>query len=66
MVQRRQNPARGSEYGGVDGLVAPLPHVPNERESLLMMYQMNPAAGFPLGLNPETEEEPPPSVKVAE
>ena len=64
MVTRKQNRLRGTEYGGVPGLVQPEPHTPVAREKLLMIYQSNPAAGFPAGMNPETEEVPTDSQQV--
>lgn len=30
---------KGSEFGGVDGLVQPLPHVPTAREQLIAIHQ---------------------------
>jgi hypothetical protein len=32
----------GSEFGGVDGLIQPAPHVPNSAERLHMIYAIDP------------------------
>jgi hypothetical protein len=51
---------KGSEYGGVEGLVQPAPHVPTPSESLMMIYATDPAAT----IDQETEELPPVTKKV--
>ena len=69
MVQQsRKNPRQGSEYGGVDGLIAPPPHdvADYPTETLMTMYGTNPAAGFPDGQNGETQDMPPETKKVAD
>lgn len=37
--RRVRDPAKGSEFGGVDGLVQPPPHEPTAREQLIAMHQ---------------------------
>lgn len=51
---------KGSEFGGVEGLIQPDPHNPADvpYEGRMMAVRLNPAAGFPEGLNPETRELP--------
>lgn len=69
MVQQsRKDPRRGSEYGGVEGLIQPPPHevVNSPTETLMVIYGTNAAAGFPNGRNPETEDLPPATKKVAD
>lgn len=69
MVQQsRKNPRQGSEYGGVEGLIQPPPHDVADKpsETLMMIYGTNSAAGFPNGANPETEDMPPATKKVAD
>jgi hypothetical protein len=34
--------SQGSEYGGVDGLVQPAPHIPTASERLSMVYAIDP------------------------
>ena len=38
---------KGSEFGGVDNIIAPPPHDPRNRpnETLMQIYQTDPAAG---------------------
>jgi len=35
---------RGSEYGGVEGMIQPPPHKPTPPEKLKLIYQTNPYA----------------------
>jgi hypothetical protein len=57
---------KGSEYGGVEGLIQPPPHDPADSpsETRMMMFRMNPAADFPAGLNLDTQEPPPDTKRV--
>jgi hypothetical protein len=62
VVQRSKRDLRkGSEYGGVEGLVQPEPHTPTPSESLMMMYATDAAAT----LEQETEELPPITQQVS-
>lgn len=36
------DPARGSEFGGVGGLIQPPPHAPSASERLSMIYAIDP------------------------
>lgn len=49
---------QGSEFGGLDNIIQPLPHQPTAQEQCTLIKATNPAAGFPVGLNPETEPIP--------
>lgn len=57
---------KGSEFGGVEGLIQPTPHNPADVpfETRSMMVRLNPASGFPLGKNPETRELPPETKRI--
>lgn len=57
---------KGSEFGGVEGMIQPSPHDPADvpYEGRSMMVRTNPAAGFPDGLNPETRELPPNTKRI--
>lgn len=59
-INRNQyDPTKGSEYGGVPGLIQPPPHEPTNKEKLMMIYQTLPEAGYIDGQNPvETQEIP--------
>lgn len=37
-----EDPATGSEYGGVAGMIQPPPHAPTARERLRMIYAIDP------------------------
>lgn len=37
-----ENYGNGSEFGGVGGLISPLPHVPTASERLSMIYAIDP------------------------
>jgi hypothetical protein len=37
-----EDPARGSQFGGVGGLIQPSPHVPSASERLSMIYAIDP------------------------
>lgn len=37
-----EDPADGSEYGGVGGVIQPPPHVPSASERLSMIYAIDP------------------------
>lgn len=45
MKQSTADPAKGSEYGGVEGLIAPPPHdiKDSAHEQLMLMYNTDPA-----------------------
>jgi hypothetical protein len=47
----------GTEYGGVDGVIQPPPHVANSREMLMQVYQTDPAAGAIKYLDGHTDAE---------
>lgn len=57
---------KGSEFGGVEGIIQPSPHDPADvpYEVRSMMTRLNPASGFPDGLNAETRELPPPTKRI--
>lgn len=57
---------KGSEFGGMPGIIQPPPHEPADvpYEVRSMMVRTNPAAGFPEGLNPETREAPPETKRI--
>jgi hypothetical protein len=38
----KEDPATGSEFGGVGGLIQPPPHVPSASERLSMIYAIDP------------------------
>lgn len=38
----QEDPNTGSEFGGVDGLIQPYPHVPTAGERLRMIYAIDP------------------------
>jgi hypothetical protein len=42
----------------LDNIIQPLPHQPTAQEQCTLIKATNPAAGFPVGLNPETEPIP--------
>jgi hypothetical protein len=64
--RRKLDYRKGSEFGGVEGLIQPAPHDPADVpfEVRSMMVRTNPASGFPDGLNPETREEPPSTKRI--
>lgn len=37
-----EDPSKGSEFGGVGGLIQPLPHTPTASERLMMVYAIDP------------------------
>ena len=42
-MAKAKDPNRGTEYGGVAGLVQPAPHEPDAREKLMGIYDTDPA-----------------------
>ena len=48
----------GSQFGGVDNIIQPPSHQPTADEMCTLIKATNPAAGFPAGMNLETEPIP--------
>lgn len=51
---------KGSEFGGLDGPIAPPPNDPGQHsaEMLMQVYQTNPAANYPTGKNLDNQRVP--------
>lgn len=57
--RHKYDPQKGSEYGGVPGLIQPEPHELTAKDKLKMLYQTLPEVGYIDGQNPIDIQEVP-------
>jgi hypothetical protein len=57
--RNKYDPQKGSEYGGVPGLIQPPPHELTAKDKLKMLYQTLPEVGYIDGQNPIDIQEVP-------
>lgn len=46
MARRQQDISKGTEFGGVNGMIQPLPHEPNASETLNLIYHTEPDPAY--------------------